>query len=95
MSSRKHLQLFATQLATWAEQIIENGRTPFRRVDLFHPLQTSTGTCTPPLIFWINRQSMIAGGLVFLPDNTTDLSFETEAAAATALGLRHFVTWET
>jgi hypothetical protein len=95
MLPNNHLQQFAQQLATWAEQIIENGRTPFRRVDLFHQLHTSAGICHPPLIFWINRQSMIAGGLIFLPDNTTDHGFSKEAAAATSLGLRHFVTWET
>ncbi len=94
MATNKHLQQFAEQLATWAEQIIENGRTPFRRVDLFHRLHTAAGPCRPPLIFWINRQSMIAGGLIFLPDSTTDKSYVKEAAAATALSLRHFVTWE-
>lgn len=94
MPVKEHLQLFARQLATWAEQIIENGRTPFRRVDLFHPLQTSAGLSHPPLIFWINRQSMIAGGVVFLPDAATDTRYQLEAATAAALGLRHFVTWE-
>ncbi len=94
MFPNNHLQLFAQQLASWAEQIIENGRTPFRRVDLFHQLHTYAGSCHPPLIFWINRQSMIAGGLLFLPDSTTDTSFSKEAAAAASLGLRHFVTWE-
>lgn len=94
MSPNENLQLFARQLASWSEQIIENGRTPFRRVDLFRPLHTSVGTCRPPLIFWINRQSMIAGGLIFLPDATSDPSYNKEADAATALGLRHFVTWE-
>lgn len=94
MKSDDNLKLFARQLATWAEQIIENGRTPFRRVDLFPLLQTSEGPCHPPLIFWINRQSMIAGGLIFLPDGKSDTNFALESAAATALGIRHFVTWE-
>ncbi len=95
MLPNNHLQLFAQQLASWSEQIIENGRTPFRRVDLFHQLQTSAGVCCPPLIFWINRQSMIAGGLLFLPDSGSDTNHVKEAAAAESLGLRHFVTWET
>jgi hypothetical protein len=95
MSANSNLQLFAQQLASWAEQIIENGRTPFRRVDLFHPLHTAAGPCSPPLIFWINRQSMIAGGIIFLPPANDDLSLKREAAAAAALGLRNFITWET
>ncbi|WP_020676666.1 hypothetical protein [Geopsychrobacter electrodiphilus] len=94
MASKTHLQLFAQQLASWAEQIIENGRTPFRRVDLFHQLRTEAGSCQPPLIFWINRQSMIAGGLIFLPEMNNDKLFIREAAAAASLGLRNFVTWE-
>lgn len=89
------LQQFASQLHAWSEQIIENGRTPFRRVDLYQSILTELGSCTPPLVFWINRQSLIAGGLIFLPEQSTDREMKSEAAAATALGLKHFVTWET
>jgi hypothetical protein len=95
MPKTKDLDLFARQLANWTEQIIENGRTPFRRVDLFCPLQTAQGQCEPPLILWINRRSLIAGGLIFLPDEKLpDPHYTKEAAAAEALGLRHFVCWE-
>lgn len=93
MPLNKDLSLFARQLAAWAEQIIENGRTPFRRVDLFHSLLTTEGLCNPPLIFWINRQSLIAGGLLFLP-SAQQKDYQLEAAAAAALGLQHFITWE-
>lgn len=95
MSKTKDLTLFARQLASWIEQMIENGRTPFRRVDLYCPLQTAQGRCEPPLILWINRRSLIAGGLLFLPETkTSDPDYRQEAAATAALGLRHFVRWE-
>ncbi len=90
-----HLTQFAKQLALWTEDIIEHGRTPFRRVDTAPHIETELGVITPPLIFWINRQSMMAGGIVFLPDNNLTAELEKGRACASALGLRHFVTWET
>ena len=89
------LQRFAKQLATWTESIIENGRTPFRRVDLYPRIQTEQGVLQPPLIFWINRQSMMAGGILLLPERNLTLELERGRSCAEALGLRHFVTWET
>ncbi len=90
-----HLTQFARQLSLWTEEIIEHGRTPFRRVDIAPRIETELGTISPPLIFWINRQSMMTGGLVFLPDNNLAEELERGRACASALGLRHFVTWET
>lgn len=95
MPKTEDLALFAHQLANWTEQMIENGRTPFRRVDLFFSLQTEQGPCEPPLILWINRRSLIAGGLIFLPaEKKRNPDYSAEAAATEALGLRHFVCWE-
>ncbi|MDT8419998.1 MAG: hypothetical protein RQ754_06170 [Desulfuromonadales bacterium] len=85
---------FARQLALWADLVIEHGRTPFRRVDQFPLLYTSKGFFRPPLVFWINRQSLMAGGIILLPDNNLPEQLELGSATATALGLRHFVTWE-
>ncbi|MFK5926773.1 MAG: hypothetical protein QM483_09100 [Desulfuromusa sp.] len=91
----RHLQQFAQQLATWTEAIIEHGRTPFRRVDTYPDLDTEQGILNPPLVFWINRQSMMAGGILLLPDNNLETELKTGRSCASALGLRHFVTWET
>ena len=66
--NQPELQQFAQQLATWTELIIENGRTPFRRVDLYPEIHTAQGILQPPLVFWINRQSMMAGGILLLPE---------------------------
>jgi len=90
-----HLTQFAKQLARWTEEIIEHGRTPFRRVDTAPQVETELGIITPPLVFWINRQSMMAGGVVLLPDNNLPEELTRGRACASALGLRHFVTWET
>lgn len=88
------LQQFAEQLALWTELIIENGRTPFRRVDLYAAIHTCQGLLQPPLVFWINRQSMMAGGLLFLPENNLEQELEQGRSCCEALGLKHFVTWE-
>ena len=88
-------QQFARQLANWTEQVIENGRTPFRRVDLYPAIQTQQGVLQPPLVFWINRQSMMAGGILLLPEQDLSSDLLRGRDCAEALGLRHFVTWET
>ncbi len=90
----QHLQQFAQQLATWTEAIIEHGRTPFRRVDTYPVIDTEQGMIQPPLVFWINRQSMMAGGILLLPKNNLESELKSGRNCASALGLRHFVTWE-
>ncbi|MBW2690276.1 MAG: hypothetical protein JRC99_10155, partial [Deltaproteobacteria bacterium] len=91
----QHLRQFAQQLATWTEAIIEHGRTPFRRVDTYPEIDTEQGLVQPPLVFWINRQSMMAGGILFLPENNLEVELKRGRDCASSLGLRHFVTWET
>ena len=88
------LKDFARQLSIWAELVIEHGRTPFRRVDLFPRINTYLGPLQPPLVFWINRQSLMAGGVILLPDNNLPQQLELGSATTAALGLQHFVTWE-
>ncbi len=95
MTNHPDLQQFARQLALWTELVIENGRTPFRRVDLYPQVQTEQGVLRPPLIFWINRQSMMAGGILLLPERDLSAELERGRCCAEALGLRNFVTWET
>ena len=92
--NKTDLKRFAGQLLVWAELVIEHGRTPFRRVDLFPSLHSRQGQIQPPLVFWINRQSMMAGGVILLPDNDLPQQLNLGCAAADALGLQHFVTWE-
>jgi hypothetical protein len=57
---------FVQQLASWTEDVIEHGRTPFRRVDSFPEIDTDSGPYKPHLVFWINRQSLMAGGVLLL-----------------------------
>ncbi len=90
----RHLQQFAQQLAIWTAAIIEHGRTPFRRVDTYPDIDTEQGVIQPPLVFWINRQSMMAGGILLLPDNNLEAELNRGSHCASALGLRHFITWE-
>ena len=45
----------------------DSGRSPFRRAESFFPLLTPEGEIAPPLILWINRDSFMAGALLFFP----------------------------
>ncbi|HKK01872.1 MAG TPA: hypothetical protein VJ955_06850, partial [Desulfuromonadales bacterium] len=47
----------------------------------------------PPLVFWINRDSFMAGGLILFPSRHADESLPLGNACAEALGLTHFVVW--
>lgn len=94
LMTHPELQKFAQQLSVWTELIIENGRTPFRRVDLYPKIHTDQGVLQPPLVFWINRQSMMAGAIMLLPEQDIELELEHGRSCCEALGLKHFVTWE-
>ena len=86
------LQLFSRQLAHWAENAISQGRFPFRKVETFPSLLTEKGEMHPPLVFWINRASCMAGGVLILPQNAEE-EMSMGRDCARALGLQHFVTW--
>jgi len=90
----EHLRQFTEQLAVWTEAIIEFGRTPFRRVETYPQIATELGIVEPPLVFWINRQSLMAGGILLVPAGDLQAELERGRSCALALGLRHFVTWE-
>lgn len=90
-SSTRHL--FAQQLGHWAQAAILNGRSPFRKVETGARILTAQGSEQPPLIFWVNRESCMAGGLVFFPGTDAPPDLSVGEGCARALGLRHFVTW--
>ena len=84
---------FAEQLAHWAEDALRQGRFPFRKIETSPRLHTSLGEIRPPLVLWINRDSFMAGGLVFFPSRQAEESLPFGGACADALGLSHFVVW--
>lgn len=94
LMNHPELQQFAQQLSVWTKLVIENGRTPFRRVDLYPKIHTDQGILQPPLVFWINRQSMMAGGILLLPEQSLDAELERGRSCCAALGLKYFATWE-
>ncbi len=87
------LLLFCRQLAHWAETAIHQGRSPFRKVEVFPEILTAEGVLSPPLVFWINRDSFMAGGFILFPPKDADQDLEAGLHCAHALGLRHFITW--
>ncbi len=83
------------QLAVWAQAAIDEGRSPFRKAEVFPSLLTEAGNVRPPLVFWINRDSFMAGGVVLLAEDKLEKILVQGRCCARALGLRHFVTWST
>lgn len=82
------------QLSLWAQEFITGGRSPFRRIEPFAPILTPAGEIHPPLVFWINRDSYMAGGVLFFPDPSDPSPLPQGQMAAEALGLNYFVTWD-
>jgi len=87
------LQLFGRQLAHWSETAVSQGRSPFRRIETEPLLLTAGGEFRPAIVFWINRDSCMAGGVLLLPPREAEEAAEMGRHCASALGLRHFVTW--
>jgi hypothetical protein len=85
----------AEQLAHWGESLIARGRSPLRKIETFPSLLTPCGPQNPPLVFWINRDSFMAGGLVLFPAADDPHTLETGRCCAQALGLKYFITWTT
>jgi len=87
------LAFFAEQLANWGRQAIQLGRSPFRKVETGMPLLTEAGEQHAPLLFWINRDSFMAGGLLLFPRQAVDEVLADGCRLADAVGLQQFVTW--
>ncbi|APG27607.1 hypothetical protein A7E78_07005 [Syntrophotalea acetylenivorans] len=87
------LHQLTDQLSHWAESLISRGRTPLRKVETFPSLLTAIGELRPPLLFWINRDSCMAGGVVLFPGENDTAAMEMGHYCAQALGLRYFITW--
>jgi hypothetical protein len=87
------LESFVDQIASWARQAVDQGRSPFRKVETALPLLTRQGEILAPLVFWINRDSFMAGGLMLFPRQGCTSSLDQGVCLAEALGLQHFVEW--
>ncbi len=86
---------YAEQLRFQARGIITQGRYPFRKITTDSSLLTVAGHVTPDLVFWINRDSCIAGGCVFFYPEPEPLPalLQQGQACAEALALNQFATW--
>lgn len=84
---------FCRQLALWTRELLDRGRLPFQCADETPLLQTAGGPQAPDLVLWINRDSLMAGGIILIGSGADQAALETGRQCATALGLRHFVLW--
>ena len=88
------LPRFRRRLFEWLEFRLGSGRTPFRRVEECPPVMTGAGLTTPDLVLWINRDSLLAGGMILIPHRSEAALPEEARMTAASLGLRQFVIWE-
>jgi hypothetical protein len=91
--SNLNLGKFRQQLSEWIERRIESSNYPFRRVEATDDLRELTGFDIPGLILWINRDSLLAGGLILLPEHVDESALDIGRRMAAAIGLQNFVTW--
>ncbi|GEM_PF-5804407 len=87
------LPLFRRHLFSWFEARLADGRTPFRRVEESPPLLIADGA-PADLVLWINRDSLLAGAVILIPEKTDSILLKRGAITAATLGLSQFITWE-
>ncbi|MEZ4598529.1 MAG: hypothetical protein R2940_01930 [Syntrophotaleaceae bacterium] len=92
-TTSKTIRQLAEQLAHWGESLIAHGRSPLRRIETFPSLLTPCGCQNPPLVFWINRDSFMAGAVVLFPDSNDPPALHLGQCCSQALGLAYFITW--
>ncbi len=87
------LQKFREQLTSWIVPRLASQRLPFQRLENCPRVFTEIGWLTPDLVLWINRDSLLAGSMILLPDRVDEETYRTGTVLASALGLGHFATW--
>lgn len=88
------LDRFIDQIASWAANLCEQGSLPFRRIERDREFVTRLGPLVAPLVFWINRDSYLAGGVLFFPKPGASVDQEHASAVSESLGLSSFASWE-
>jgi len=87
------LHQFAKQLHIWATDHLREKPGPFRTVDLYPVLLGEKEFLSPPIVFWINRESHLAAGVILLPKNNLSEVAESGRKISAALGLESYYTW--
>ncbi|MBN2644091.1 MAG: hypothetical protein JXR59_01290 [Desulfuromonadaceae bacterium] len=86
---------FLDQLGHWAEKALAEGRFPFRKIEQHTDLLTEFGRQTADLVFWVNQNSFVAGGVLLLVTGQTGSAEQRNGTAcASALGLKQFALWD-
>jgi len=88
------LQQFAQHLHRLIQQHVAAKPGPFRLIELAPTLLKTETDQAPALVFWANRESFFAGGLLYLPRTVSDTSLAQGKQLTRALGLNSFHTWD-
>ena len=91
--SQDPLQQFARQLHAWSSAELLKTPGPFRTVELAPGLLGKEGLISPPIVFWVNRESHLAGGVILLPKKDPTEIQESGQEICAALGLDCYYTW--
>ncbi|OQY20490.1 MAG: hypothetical protein B6I36_00975 [Desulfobacteraceae bacterium 4572_35.1] len=83
---------FLRQLSLLATKHIASGTSPFRKTQIRPRIISRSGIQFPDLVFWINKDSFVAGGFVLCVDEDS-LVLNDAQACAHALGVSYFATW--
>lgn len=86
---------FSRHLHRCYNQTLTERPGPFRAIELSPPQLTGFPEQNAPcLVFWANRESFFAGGLLLLPKAVTEQVLDDGRMSAQGLGLQTFYTWE-
>ncbi len=91
--SQDPLQQFARQLHAWSIEELLKKPGPFRTAELFPALLGNAETITAPVVFWVNRESHLAGGVILLPKKDPIGVLDSGREICAALGLDCYYTW--
>lgn len=91
--SQDPLQQFARQLHAWSAAELLKTPGPFRTVELSPILLGKEGHISPPIVFWVNRESHLAGGVILLPKKDPTDILDSGREICAALGLDCYYTW--
>ncbi len=87
------LRHFSRQLHAWCCELLQDRNSPFRQAELHTPFPGDIDLASPPIVFWVNRESFLAGGVLILPYDREEAIFDTSARVADYFGLPCYFTW--
>jgi hypothetical protein len=90
---RDPLHQFAKQLQIWITEDFKKKPGPFKSVEYSPTLLFNAGDLSASIVFWVNRESHLAGGVILLPKDDPAKISDSGLKICSALGLDSYYTW--